>query len=107
MESEKAPIEQFHWCLNILRTLYKIIAQDIFQLNYRRGILFYVIVAFWLTTDICYLTILLFDRQHYDTPLLFIFVGMLIGASQVTHFSSVRAFVCVQGLKSNKLIQIE
>lgn len=55
---------------------------DIFDQNYRRGIGFYLILASWLSIDICYLSEMLDD--YYDKALRFHFATMVFGAFQVS-----------------------
>lgn len=75
------PIDEFRWSLSIVRKLFKIISQDIFDVNHRNGYIFYVILAFWLITDYFYLSTILDDQ--YEMIIRFNCVSMLFGAIQV------------------------
>lgn len=76
------PIDEYQWCLKVLRFHFKLMRIDIFDKNYRYGIGFYLILTSWLTIDICYLSEML--DGYYDKTFRFNLATMVFGAVQVS-----------------------
>jgi hypothetical protein len=75
------PIQEFRWCLSIVRKLLKLASQDIFQANHRNGIGYYVTFLLWLFVIWCYAATVI-DEQ-FDISIRFNCAGALIGVFQV------------------------
>lgn len=75
------PIEEFEWTLRSLRKVFQIISIDIFQSDYRRGPIYYLLLLSSLFLNICYISSI-FDQQR-DFPIRFAASGMVFGAIQV------------------------
>ena len=75
------PIEELEMTLQSVRTLFQLFSHDIFKSNYRYGLRFYVIAAFYTFELICGASTAL-DQQR--DPLLRVTVaGLTFGSLQV------------------------
>lgn len=87
------PIEQFQWCLKFLRKMLKLISQDIFDENYRKGIRLYILAFLWAFTNFCYMMTAI-DHDHYDLATRFISTGCFFAAGQVSYTFYISNRVC-------------
>ena len=72
---EMQPIENFEWSLWALRKMFKLISQDIFQVNYRRGLLYYIILMHIIFALVC----AIFKRSEQQNDLVTYFnIGILV-----------------------------
>lgn len=80
--SNMEPIDDYRKSLQILRQIFRLTFQNIFEEHYRYGLGFYITVSVWIFGMSCQLSTSL-DSSHYNLALRLTCFGLLFGGLQV------------------------
>lgn len=76
------PIEEYRSTMQYLRRIFQLCGQDVFEANFRRGIVAYLSIALW-TSVILMLLLTAFDKIHYNATTRFMATSIFFGTCQV------------------------
>lgn len=65
--------QKFDWCISVVRLLFRIAGQDIFNVEFRRSLPFYVIASLW-TASLAFHVVTIID---YTGPIRIINISLL------------------------------
>lgn len=76
------PNEDYQWCLQFLKRIFRQIGQDILAENYRRSIAMYSMSIWWILIAMC-LMFTFADTEHYDASVRYAAASFCSGVVQV------------------------